>query len=73
MVFTRYTEHELAELPTLEEGHTQDLKVDEGGWRVWLDRTGEDVPVQYEARIGGRWYPVQPSADDGDYGWFVMR
>jgi len=73
MVFTRYTEHELAELPTLTEGHTQDLKVDEGDWRVWLDRTGEDFPVQYEVRIGGRWYPVQPSADDGDYDWFVMR
>lgn len=73
MVFTRYTEHELAELPTLTEGHTQDLKVDEGDWRVWLDRTGGDFPVQYEVRIAGRWFPCEPSEADGGYGWFVMR
>ena len=73
MVFTRYTEHELAELPTLTEGHTQDLKVDEGDWRVWLDRTGEDFPVQYEVRIAGRRFPCEPSEADGGYGWFVMR
>lgn len=73
MIFTRYNEHELADLPTLMEGYAQDLKVDEGDWRVWLDRTGEDFPVHYELRISGRWFSVQPARVDGDYGWFVMR
>lgn len=53
-----FTVGELLDMATLEEGHTQDLKVDTGDFRVWLDRTGEDVPVQYEVRVGGRWHDM---------------
>lgn len=31
---------DLEQLPTLAVGHTADLKVDRGGTRVWLSRTG---------------------------------
>lgn len=59
-----YDYDELTEMDTLSEGGSQNLKVDEYGFRVWQDRTGEDIPVQYEVLVGGRWYEVRPSEDE---------
>jgi hypothetical protein len=64
-MFDLYDEQELSELPTLSQTQGLDLKVDTGDYRVWLDRTGEDTPVQYELRISGRWYDAYPN-ESGD-------
>lgn len=63
-----YTPNELDMMPTISEGHSQDLMVDQNGFRVWLDRTGQDVPVQYEICVDGRWYPAFEEEDTtGDF------
>lgn len=58
-----FTVGDLENLRTLEQGHTQDLKIDTGHFRVWLDRTGEDSPVQYEVLVDGRWYDMYVNED----------
>lgn len=69
----RYTLAELAALPTLCVGQTDDLKVDTGTVRVWLSRCDvEDgelyaYRVTVEKRQNGRWeevghYQVRPVA-----------
>lgn len=66
-----YTSEELEELPTLSEGYTQDLKVDDGDFRVWLSRI--DNEPEYEIRYQGRWHDAQ--LDEGDSGeqFLVVR
>ena len=59
-----YDYDELTKMYTLSEGDSQDLKVDEHGFRVWQDRTGEDEPVQYEILVSGRWLTVRPTEDE---------
>lgn len=69
-VFREYTVEELEEMETLRQSHGQDLKVDEGGFSVWLERGDEaPTPVTYEVLIAGRWYPIEPGED----GWTVLR
>lgn len=50
---------DLANLPTLSQGQTADLKIDTGQTRVWLERCGpedgETHQVTVERLKGGRW------------------
>lgn len=62
----RYTYDELSALPTISQGHTDDLKIDTGnGERVWLSRmTREDGAewdhaVTVERYIDGKWVTVE--------------
>lgn len=47
------------ELPTINQGHYSDLKIDTGEVRVWASRMmladGETEPVQIEKLVNGRW------------------
>jgi hypothetical protein len=72
-----YTTTELEILPTLAQGQTDNLKVDDGETRVWLCRCGVADGMPYENQIteerltDGRWvtvaeYPGGPSADDDE-------
>lgn len=60
-----YTLQELQDMPTIDSGHTDDLKVDTGTVRVWLSRlTVEDgMPynnqVTVEQLIDGTWQTVK--------------
>jgi hypothetical protein len=64
----RYTADELADMPTLSQGQSADLKVDEGGERVWLARTGiadgepYDNTVTVERLVNGRWTLIREYA-----------
>lgn len=59
------TENHLRNLPTLLQGHTNDLKIDTGTFRVWLSRMTlldygdakpeQDFPIEYERLIDGSW------------------
>jgi hypothetical protein len=57
----RYTAKELRELPTLSEGHFDNLKIDTGKIRVWLCRCGVADGLPYDNMItveklrAGRW------------------
>lgn len=56
-----YSLEELEALPTLAVGQTCNLKIEDGGLRIWLSRCGvadgEPYPnkVTEEVRIDGRW------------------
>ena len=58
--------NELVELPVLREGHSSDLKIDDGKMRVWLLRTGEGIDGYSGSQSGyivekledGRWEEV---------------
>ena len=62
---TKYSAAELDAMPTLSQGHFDDLKVDTGTERVWLSRCGTDdgMPfddaVTHEELIEGRWVEVE--------------
>lgn len=43
----------LEDLPTLEEGHMDDLKIDTGKIRIWLSRV--DGSIAIEELIKGSW------------------
>lgn len=66
----RYTLAELEALPTLETGHTDNLKISEPGRKVWLARVGieDGMPYDHEVTVerllGGVWtttetYPAE--------------
>lgn len=57
-----YTPMELEELDTLSEGQDADLKVDDGDFRVWLNRVTEEV--EYEVSIDGRWFDATDTGRD---------
>ena len=54
-----YTVNELEALPTLYQGHTDDLKVETDTERVWLSRMqpedGEVYQIHHETLIDGSW------------------
>jgi ribosomal protein S27E len=65
-----FTEEELEEMPTLAVGQADNLKYDDGEWRVWLSRVGpedgyEGPVVNYEHLEDGRWV----AADEGTWGY----
>ena len=51
-----YTVDELAAMPTIESGHFDNLKIEDGDYRVWLSRlTGRKTrprKVSYQIRVG---------------------
>lgn len=59
----RYTLKELNELPTLNQGHTSNLKLEleDGKVRVWLSRLGKEDGEKYDNMViverlhGGTW------------------
>lgn len=63
-MFGRFSLKQIQDLPTISEGHTDDLKFDDGTTRVWLSRlTVEDGAeldneVTVERSIGGRMEPI---------------
>ena len=60
----RYSLDYLESLPTLNQGHTCDLKLDNGKRRVWLSRCGVDDGLPYDNMVtveklqDGRWVTV---------------
>jgi len=60
--FRKYEVSELEEMDTLSSVWTHDLKVEGPDFRVYLDRTGEDIPVKYEILVCGKWYDIVPSS-----------
>lgn len=60
----RYTLAQLKAMPTIEQGHTDNLKYDDGTYRVWLSRMTKadgmpyDNQVTVEQMIGGVWKTV---------------
>lgn len=61
-----YTVEELEDMETLSEGHSQDFKIEERGFRVALTRTLLiDQEVEYEVCVGGKWYDAEPDEDEG--------
>ena len=73
MSFIRNVADKLEHLPTLEQGHTDNLKFDDGKRRVWLSRmTAEDYGdderafenelVTVEQNKGGAWKPAAKGA-----------
>jgi hypothetical protein len=64
----RYTADQLRDLPTIEQGQADDLKIKSDTVKVWLSRmTVEDgMPyddqVTIEHLIGGRWVTVEEYA-----------
>ena len=46
----------VAELPTLFQGHSEDLKIETENYRVWLSRV--DNTVSIEELVNGRWLDV---------------
>jgi len=61
----KYTANELEELPTLSSGHFDNLKIDDGQYRVWLSRVGiadgmpYDNQIMVEKLVNGRWEIVE--------------
>lgn len=61
----QYTLSELEPLPTLAQGQADDLKLDNGEFRVWLSRCGtadgakHDNGVTVERLVDGRWIVVE--------------
>lgn len=57
----RYSLKDLKAMPTLTQGQSDDLKVDDGQTRVWLARTGVEDGEKYDNRVtvekfkNGRW------------------
>jgi hypothetical protein len=47
----RYMADELHDLPTLSVSQTDDLKVDDGGTRIWLCRCGVADGMPYENQV----------------------
>jgi hypothetical protein len=75
---------QLAEYPTLAQGHCADLRIDTGTTRVWVSRMGiqdgETRPLQVEVYKpdAGRWVEVCPHGysfqyDHPVYGTLTMR
>jgi hypothetical protein len=60
-----YTLQELNALPTLDQAHFDNLKVEEGNTRVWLSRMEKqdgapyDNQVTVEIAIKGKWYTIE--------------
>ncbi len=56
-----FTLRELQKMPTISQGHSEDLKYETGSTRVWLSRCGveDGMPVDnmvtIEKLVGGRW------------------
>lgn len=72
-----WTTEELQELPTLARGQADDLKVDDGEYRVWLSRCGlaDGMPVEHSVMVErlneqGQWRVVW--VYDGDEPWHVL-
>ena len=66
MIKQTYTVEELQAMPTLCQGQTDDLKVDDGNNRVWLSRMtladGEIYQIHHEECIGSQWVIVSEYA-----------
>jgi hypothetical protein len=60
-----YSLEELESLPTLTEGHMDDLKVDDGEYRVWLSRMTKADGAPYDHRVtieklmDGKWTTIE--------------
>lgn len=74
-MFGRFSLKQINAIPTISEGHTDDLKLDDGVTRVWVSRmtievgADRDNEVVVERLVQGSWYVIdeyQPT-DWSDY------
>jgi hypothetical protein len=62
-----YTYDEICRMPTITQGHTANLKYDDGTIRIWRSRMtiadGELDPIQVEKLVDGSWIDVTRGPD----------
>lgn len=69
---TNLTLKELKETPTIEKGHFEDLKLDDGTFKVWLSRMTVADGAEYNNQVtvkqlsNGKWYTIAEYEAKGD-------